>query len=345
MPYTDRLLRTSEVAEKLGVDAGTVGRYIKDRLLPAHRTAGGHFRVYESDVRRLLSSLRIHEEDAGAVIVAVVNQKGGVGKTTATVNLAVLLSKMGLRVLAVDLDPQGHLSWSLGHNPDGLEHTIYNAMVNHDLDLSAIILKTRFGPDLAPNNIMSSVSEEQLRGKPNWGMRLAKVLRRIRGSYDYILIDSGPNMGVLTINCLQAADYVLIPTQFEVLSVKGLQLLLSRIDEALEENPGLRVAGAVGMMAQPINANRSVEQILRTTLSKQGIKVFDTMIQRASQFADVATSRGVLVDSHPRSKHAEAYSRLLAEILSIVGGAATHLNAGAAEVTGVTSITSSMEVA
>lgn len=319
MENTGKLLRTSEVAEQLGVDTGTVARYIREGALPAITTAGGHYRVYEADLQAFLTGINRSKEE-GALILAVVNQKGGVGKTTATVNLAVLLSKMGMRVLAVDLDPQGHLTWSLGHNPDKLEYTIYSAMIEDSSDLSRAILKSPFGPDLAPNNILSSDSEEYLRGKPTWGTRLARVLKRVRADYDYILIDSGPNLGVLTINCLHAADYVLIPSQLEVLSVKGLQLLLRRIAETREENPRLRVAGAVGMMVQSINASRSVEQALRKALDERGIRLFQTSIKRSAQFADVANRREVLVTASPRSEHAEAYRSLLAELLKVIGG-------------------------
>jgi chromosome partitioning protein len=318
MTDTGKLLRSSEVAEKLGVDTGTVSRYIREGVIPAISTSGGHYRVYESDLEAFLAG---RSKEEGAITIALVNQKGGVGKTTATANLAVLLSNMGLRVLAVDLDPQGHLTWSLGHNPDTLEYTIYNAMIEErSFDPSVIILKTAFGPDLAPNNILSSDSEEYLRGKPTWGTRLAKVLKRLRPHYDYILMDAGPNLGLLTINCLHAADYVLIPTQLEVLSVKGLQLLLKRVEETREENPKLQVAGAFGMMVQPINASRAVDESLRQALSKRSIRVFASQIKRSAQFSDVANRREVLVTSNPRSEHAQAYRELVGELLRVVGG-------------------------
>lgn len=315
---SNRLLRTSEVAERLGVDTGTVARYIREGTIPATSTNGGHYRIYESDLEAFLAG---KSKEEGAITIALVNQKGGVGKTTATANLAVLMARLGARVLAVDLDPQGHLTWSLGHNPDTVEHTIYDAMIEErTFDLGQVIHKTEVGPDLAPNNILSSDSEEYLRGKPTWGTRLAKVLRRLRPNYDYILMDAGPNLGLLTINCLHAADYVLIPTQLEILSVKGLHLLLRRVEETREENPRLQVAGAFGMMVQAINANRAVDESLRAALSRQGIRMFHTSIKRSAQFSDVANRREVLVISSPRSEHARAYKELLAELLRVVGG-------------------------
>jgi chromosome partitioning protein len=246
-----------------------------------------------------------------------------VGKTTATANLGVLLWQMNLRVLLVDLDPQGHLTFTLGHNPDALPYTIYDAMVGErDFDITRILVKTSFGPDLAPINIAASNADRELSGKPTWGTRLANVLRRVRGHYDYILLDAGPSLNSLTVNALYAADYIVIPTQLELLSVKGLQLLLERIDEArAEANPRLQIAGAVAMMVQQANAARTMGEALRLALGQRGIRAFHTVIKRSVQFADAANQRTVMATISPRSEHTEAYRRLLAEILKVVGGA------------------------
>ncbi len=317
-----KLLRTSEVAERLGVHTGTVAQYIREGVLPAIATSGGHYRVYESDLEAFLAGMLI-DHDRGAVVLALVNQKGGVGKTTATANLAVLLSGLGSRVLVVDLDPQGHLTWSLGHNPEGLTHTVYDAMLG-DRELEEVILKTAFGPDLAPNNIVSSEAEDYLRGKPNWGSRLANCMRGVRASYDYIILDPGPNLSSLTINALYAADYLLIPTELEMLSLKGLQLLLKRVDETRKEfNPRLQVAGAVGMMVQPnTNVARAMEGTLRQALQKRNIRAFKTTIKRSTKFGEASMLRQVMVTLHPRSEHTRAYRALLAELLHVIGGPA-----------------------
>src|SRR5438876_3986817 len=125
MVQSSRLLKTSEVADRLGVDIATVGRYIREGILPATSTAGGHHRVYEADLQAFMAG-GARTKDDGAIVVALANQKGGVGKTTAAANLGVLLWQMGLRVLLVDLDPQGHLTRSLGHEPDASPMTIYD---------------------------------------------------------------------------------------------------------------------------------------------------------------------------------------------------------------------------
>ena len=315
-----KLLRTSEVAELLGVHTGTVAQYIREGSLPAISTSGGHYRVYETDVEAFLAGSAL-DKDRGATVIALVNQKGGVGKTTASANLAVLLSQMGMRVLAVDLDPQGHLTWTLGHNPDALSYTVYDAMVG-EREIEEVVLKTAFGPDLAPNNIVSSEAEDYLRGKPNWGSRLANAMRPIRGMYDYIILDPGPNLSSLTINALYAADYLLIPTELEMLSLKGLQLLLKRVDETRKDfNPRLQVAGAVAMMVQPnTNVSRLMENALRQALSKRNIRAFSTAIKRSTKYGEASMLRQVMVTLNPRSEHTRAYKRLLAELLKVVGG-------------------------
>ena len=317
-----RLLRTSEVAERLGVHTGTVAQYIREGVLPANSTSGGHYRVYEADVDAFLAGMSL-DRDHGAVVVALVNQKGGVGKTTATANLAVLLSGLGVRVLAVDLDPQGHLTWSLGHNPEGIQATVYDAMIG-DCELEDVILHTAFGPDLAPNNIVSSEAEDYLRGKPNWGSRLSNSMRGIRAHYDYILLDPGPNLSSLTINALYAADYLVIPTELEMLSLKGLQLLLKRVDETRKDfNPRLQVAGAVAMMVQSsTNVARVMEESLRQALQKRNIRAFKTTIKRSTKYGEASMLRQVMVTLHPRSEHTQAYRNLLAELLRVIGGPA-----------------------
>jgi chromosome partitioning protein len=321
MGNSGKMLKTAEVAERLGVDTGTVARYIREGVLPATATVGGHYRVSEADLEAFIASAGRSKEE-GAVIIALANQKGGVGKTTATANLGVLLYQMNLRVLLVDLDPQGHLTFTLGHNPDDLPATIYDAMAGErDFDVSRVILKTSFGPDLAPNNIVASNADRELSSKPTWGTRLSNVLKKVRRNYDYILLDSGPSLNSLTVNALYAADYVLIPTQLEMLSVKGLQLLLERIDEArAEANPRLQIAGAVAMMVQQNNAARAMGEALRQALGQRGIRSFSAVIKRSVTFAEAANMRTVVATISPRSEQTESYRQLLLEMLQVVGG-------------------------
>lgn len=316
-----RLLKPSEVAERLGVDSGTVGRYIREKRLPAIYTAGGHHRVYEADVDSFLTRAE-RARDPGAIIIAMINQKGGVGKTTATANLGVLLHEMGLRVLLVDLDAQGSLTWSLGYQPDGVQNTIYDAIKGEpQIEMPEVILHTEAGPDLAPNNILATQADRALFGKVTWGTRLAQLLGEVRDDYDYILLDCAPNLNSLTVNGLHAADYAVIPTHLEMLSVNGLRELLQRIEEARREaNARLRVAGVIAMMVQHANSNREVEGVLHEGLSEWGIRVFETPIKRSTQYGTVANRQGVMALMNPRSEHTQAYKELLAELLRVVGG-------------------------
>ncbi len=320
-----KLLKTSEVAERLGIDTGSVARYIREGLLSAISTAGGHHRIYEADVQAFLEGRSRGNKGTGAIAVALVNQKGGVGKTTATINLGVLLWQLGMRVLLVDLDPQGHLTWSMGHNPDRLEQTLYTALIKDDeVTVSQVILKSILGPDVAPMNIVASEAEDFLRGKPNWGSRLSTALKDVRDRYDYILLDPGPNLSSLTINALYAADFILIPTELEMLSIKGLQLLLQRVDDARRHfNPRLQVAGAVAMKVQPrTNAARVMDQALREGLGRRGIRAFQSSIKHSTRYSEVSINRQAMVAAHPLSEHARSYRELLAELLQVVGGPA-----------------------
>jgi chromosome partitioning protein len=143
----------------------------------------------------------------------------------------------------------------------------------------------------------------------------------VRQQYDYILLDAGPSLNSLTVNALYAADFVLIPTQLEMMSVKGLQLLVERIDEArAEANPRLQIAGAVAMMVQQANASRAMDTALRQALGQRGIRAFGTVIKRSVQFSEAANQRGVMVSLNPRSEHTVTYKHLLAELLKVVGG-------------------------
>ena len=316
-----KLLKPSEVAERLGVDSGTVGRYIREKRLPAIYTAGGHHRVYEVDVDAFMARVE-RPRDAGAIIIALINQKGGVGKTTATANLGVLMHELSLRVLVVDLDPQGSLTWSMGYQPDSVRHTIFDAIKGEpEIPMSNVILSTETGPDLAPNNILATQADRALFGKVTWGTRLAHLLGEVRKNYDYILLDCAPNLNSLTVNALHAADYVVIPTHLEMLSVNGLRELLQRVEEARREaNARLRVAGVATMMVQHANSNREVEQILHDGLAEWGIRVFNTVIKRSTQYGSVANRQGVMASMNPRGEHTQAYRHLLAELLQMVGG-------------------------
>lgn len=323
MTNRGRMLTTAQVAERLGVSPRTVGRYIQDGQLRAIETRGGHNRIAEADLEEFMMN-RSGSRPEGPVTVVIANQKGGVGKTTLAANLGVLLWQLGQRVLLVDLDPQGHLTFTLGHNPDALTHTIYSAMLDdQDQRVAEVILPTPFGVDLAPINTDAAEADTELSRKPLWGACLKNALMAVQSHYDYIIIDSGPNLSKLTVNAFMASDYVIIPTQLEMLSVRGLQQLLRSIEQARRDaNRRLQIAGTVATMAQAINADTAMAGALQQALGPRSVRVFSTIIPRSAIFKDVANARTVLAYSNPRNRYTEYYRRLLAEILEVIGGRA-----------------------
>src|ERR1700710_1080655 len=176
-----------------------------------------------------------------ARIIALCNQKGGVGKTTSTINLGAALAEQGRRVLLVDLDPQGALSVGLGVNPLQLDRTVYNLLMERDCTVDDILLKTSVaGMDLLPSNIDLSAAEVQLVGEVAREQTLARVLAPVLGEYDVVLIDCQPSLGLLTVNALTVANGVLIPLECEFFALRGVALLIQTVEKIKERlNPQL----------------------------------------------------------------------------------------------------------
>ena len=185
-----------------------------------------------------------------ARVLAMCNQKGGVGKTTSTINLGAALAEFGRRVLLVDFDPQGALSVGLGVYPNQLDTTVYNALMERRTSGEDVLLKTGVsGMDLLPSNIDLSAAEVQLVGEVAREQALARVLGPLLPRYDYVLIDCQPSLGLLTINALTAAHGVIVPLECEFFSLRGVALLLDTIEKVQERlNPELRVEGILATM-------------------------------------------------------------------------------------------------
>ena len=253
--------------------------------------------------------------------IAIVNQKGGVGKTTSTVNLGVGLAQAGNRVLLVDDDPQHSLTISLGirNADDDLDITLATAMQAEIRDESVPweegIIHSGEGVDLLPANIELSGVEMSLFNAMSREQVLKSVLSRVKENYDYILIDCMPSLGLMSINALVAADSVIIPSAPDFLSTKGLNLLIRTISRVRRQiNPKLKIDGILMTMVDGRTNNaKSIIAALRSTLGGS-VRVFDTEIPRSVRAAEASGEGKSIFAFDPKSRVAQAYTNLTKEV-------------------------------
>jgi chromosome partitioning protein len=246
-------------------------------------------------------------------IIAVANQKGGVGKTTTTINLGAALAEKGHRVLLVDLDPQAALSNGLGIQPDDLSRTVYSALVDPELRSVELILPVRERIDLLPANIDLAAAEIELVSAFSRELLLKDVLQPLAPRYDFVLIDCGPNLGLLTINAFTAAGVVLIPLQCEYFALRALSALLKTIARVrVRLNPDLIIAGILGTMYQ--TGTRHAEEVLNQARGLFGQRVFDVYIKKSIRFAEASALGKSILEYVPEHEGAHAY-RTLAEVI------------------------------
>jgi chromosome partitioning protein len=256
-----------------------------------------------------------------ARIIAMCNQKGGVGKTTTTINLGAALAEYGRRVLLVDFDPQGALSVGLGINPHELDRTVYNLIMERDVDPASVVQPTGVdGLDLVPANIDLSAAEVQLVGEVAREMVLARVLRPVLDDYDVVLIDCQPSLGLLTVNALTASHGVIIPLECEFFALRGVALLVETIEKVKDRlNPGLEVDGILATMYDPRTLHS--REVVQRVVEAFGERVFHTVIGRTVKFPDASVAAEPITTY--ASSHAGAYAyRLLARELIARGDAA-----------------------
>ncbi len=243
-------------------------------------------------------------------IIAVLNQKGGVGKTTTSLNLGAYLAKSGHRVLIVDADPQGNSSSGLGLNKQALKLTLYDVLFSR-ADLSSTTLKINSKLFLLPSNADLAGAEVELVGQPNRELMLRAALAA--ADYDYVLIDCPPSLGLLTVNALAAANSVLIPVQAEYYALEGLSQLLNVIQQVRQAlNPGLDI---LGVLITLYDSRNSLAGQVRGELHNHfGPKLFETVVPRNVRLAE-APSFGKTISEHDKwSKGARAYKSLAKEV-------------------------------
>ena len=247
-----------------------------------------------------------------AEVIAFANQKGGVAKTTTTLNLAVAFAESGYRVLCIDLDPQGNLTMSQGIDPDKVEKSLYDVLVN-DMPISEIIVKREI--DIAVASIDLAGAEIAMSTKIGRERSLEKALKEVHGDYDFVCIDTPPSLGLLTINALTAANKVIVPVQCEYLSMRGLvqlQNTLRMIQENL--NPDVRIEGILPTMldSRTIHAKEAVE-ILEENF---GDLVFRSRIKKAIKFAEAPVKGASVLKYDSDSSAANYYRELAKEVLA-----------------------------
>jgi chromosome partitioning protein len=250
-----------------------------------------------------------------ARVVAVCNQKGGVGKTTTTINLGAALAEFGRRVLLVDFDPQGALSVGLGIQPHELDATVYNLLMERGASPAEIVVKTCVaGMDLLPSNIDLSGAEVQLVHEVGREFVLGGVLEPLLPDYDVVLIDCQPSLGLLTVNALACARGVLVPLECEYFAMRGVALLTETIDKVSRRiNPSLAMDGLLATMYDSRTLHS--REVLTRVVDRFGDVVFHTVISRTVRFPDATVAGEPITSFDPASTGASSYRELAKEVL------------------------------
>jgi chromosome partitioning protein len=263
----------------------------------------------------LLSRLTRAPASKGAslgTVIALANQKGGVAKTTTTLNLAVAFKERGLNVLAVDLDPQGNLTMSQGINPDELQRSMFDVLV-HSMPIEEIIHRCEV--DVAVSSIDLAGAELALSSMIGRERALQKALLPVRGDYDYVFIDTPPSLGLLTINALTAADEVIVPVQCEYLSLRGLVQLQNTLEMIRENlNPSVDIRGILPTMydGRTLHSREAVEMLKESF----GDLVFETRIRKTVRYAEAPVQGSSVLKYDPSGSAADAYRELAKEVLN-----------------------------
>ena len=250
-----------------------------------------------------------------ARVLAVANQKGGVGKTTTVHTLGAALARAGQRVLVVDLDPQACLTYSVGLDPESLPLSLHDVLVGRNKAAEALVRAG--GMSILPAAIDLAGSEVHLVGRVGREHAVGRALESVKDSYDVVLIDCPPSLGILTINGLTAADFVLIPLQCETLGHRGVgQLLETVADVRAYTQPDLSVLGAVATMFD--GRTRHTREVLADVEARYGLPVLQPMIPRSIRFAEAPATGQSILDHAPTSTGAVAYGELARTVITML---------------------------
>jgi chromosome partitioning protein len=250
-----------------------------------------------------------------ARIIALANQKGGVGKTTTTINLGAALAERGFEVLIVDFDPQGGCGIGLGVEPAALDLSVYTVLLDRSVDVEAVIQKTSVHDlDLLPSNIDLAAAELMLVQEVAREQTLLRILAPLRPKYDFILIDCPPSLGLLTINALTAADGVIVPIECEYYALRGMALLMDSIDRVRDRlNPRLQVEGILATMYD--GRTLHAKEVLARVREAFGRRLFDTVVRKTIRFAEAPVVGEPILVYAPASPGAQAYRQLAEEVM------------------------------